>query len=97
MNRMLVLGLCLFHALMNAGESSRLKADERIIFYPAIVQDSPGRTKVQVEILGYVFEPEKARVSVAALREVLEFAAVIGPRAEPAGPQRRTSLFEALA
>jgi phosphatidate phosphatase APP1 len=64
--------LVFWQGLALAGEVTRLKADEQIAFYPVFAQPVPGRDTWRAEIRGCVFEPEKARLSVAAFREALE-------------------------
>jgi len=51
---------------------TRLKADEEIEFYPTLGQRAPGSDAWRLEIHGCVFEPEKRRLTLAALREALD-------------------------
>ena len=56
-----------------AGDSfTRLKADERIVFFPTVGQRVSGKDSWKLEIHGCVFEPEKRSLTLAALREALD-------------------------
>jgi hypothetical protein len=75
------------------GEFTRLKSDERIVFYPAITRLEPGRAVWRSEIRGVIFEPQRARASVAALREAFEMKTDDLTDAESAMFQQRARLF----
>ena len=75
------------------GEVTRLKADEQMVFYPTLAQHGPERKVWQAEVRGCVFEPERARVSVAVLREALELKTGEMTSAESAVFKQRARLF----
>jgi hypothetical protein len=72
MNHWLPIIALLAHSVSSAGEFTRLKSDEQIIFYPSFAQRIAERNVWRAEVRGVVFEPEKARVSLAALHQTLE-------------------------
>jgi phosphatidate phosphatase APP1 len=51
---------------------TRLKADERVVFYPTVAQRIPCENAWRAEIRGRVFEPERRGWLTTALREALE-------------------------
>lgn len=55
-----------------SGAETKLKADERIVFYPSVAQRIPSENAWRVEIRGCVFEPEARGWTTAILREALE-------------------------
>ena len=68
---------CLFAAYSTKAAETKLKSDEKIVFYPSVAQRVAGETNLwRAEIRGCVFEPEKWRVTVAALREALDLKGV---------------------
>ncbi len=70
----LIVALSLIACCVHAEEwFTKLKPDERIVFYPTTAQRVPGETNLwRAEIRGNVFEPEKQRLMVAAFREAME-------------------------
>jgi len=55
-----------------AAETTRLKADERVVFYPSLGQRVNGGREWRIEVRGCVFEPAKRGLFVGTLREALE-------------------------
>jgi len=72
MNRFVILIALLAQHCAGASEVSKLKADEQVVFHPTFAQRVLGREIWRAEVRGFIFEPEKAPVSVAVLREALE-------------------------
>lgn len=70
--------LTLLPALMSftcAGfaQETKLKTDERIVFYASVAQRVPGETNLwRAEVRGCVFEPQKRRLTFGLLREALD-------------------------
>jgi len=93
MKRLVIFALLLGVGRVAAEGFTQLKADEQIVFYPTVAQRVPERNVWRAEIRGSVFEPEKARVSVAALRKALEFKAGKLTAAEEEIFSRRARLF----
>lgn len=85
--------ICFVVGAAVAAESTRLKADEEIRFYPTWAQFVSERNVWRAEVRGCVFEPEKARVSVGALREALELKTGELSDAEEQVFNRRARLF----
>lgn len=68
-----VIGLVLSSCLIAVGaQQTRLKPDEKIVFYPTLAQWLPDRQAWRMEIRGCVFELEKRGVWTTALREALD-------------------------
>jgi hypothetical protein len=93
-------GLLLFAVLLlpadaaRAGDPfTRLKADEQIVFYPTIGQRVPGQDAWRFEVHGCVFEPEKRRLTLAALREALDLKDIELTSAEEKIFNERARLF----
>lgn len=60
-------------ALQAEENVTKLKSDERIVFYPSVAQRVQGGTNLwRATIRGNVFEPEKQRLLVATFREAME-------------------------
>jgi hypothetical protein len=72
---------------------TRLKADEQIVFHPAIGQRVPGKDLWRLEIHGCVFEPEKRSLALAALREALDLKDIELSPAEQKIFNERARLF----
>jgi phosphatidate phosphatase APP1 len=72
---------------------TRLKSDEQIIFFPAVGRRVAGQEAWRIEIRGCVFEPEKRRILLAALRESLELNHVKMTAAEQTIFNERARLF----
>lgn len=92
------LGLCALLLLTNgtavARDSfTRLKADEAIEFYPTLGQRVAGKDAWRLEIHGCVFELEKRGLTLAALREALDFKDVELTPAEQSIFDERARLF----
>lgn len=87
------LWLLLVTASSHAAEHPRLGSEERIVFYPGIAEPVPGKDLWRVEIQGCVFEPEKRRLMLAALREALELENVSMTPAEEKVFNERARLF----
>ena len=78
---------------VRAGETN-LKSDEQIVFYPGEAQRVPGQTNLwRAEIHGCVFEVEKRRLLIAALRKALELKTNEMTAAESAQFSDRARLF----
>jgi hypothetical protein len=71
---MLLLGL-MSEVAFAAEAFTRLRADERIAFYPGLAQRVPGTDRWRAEIRGVVFEPERARTSVAVFQKAVQLQA----------------------
>ena len=76
-----------------AAEQTKLKTDERIVFYPVVAQRIPGENAWRTEIRGCVFEPERRGLITAALREALDLKDVEMTAAEEKVFNERARLF----
>lgn len=74
-------------------QTSDLKRDEEIIFFPTMANRTTDGTAWELEIRGCVYEPEKRRLAVAALREALGLKGVKLTRTEQALFAERARLF----
>ncbi len=72
---------------------TQLKSDEQIVFFPTISQRVAGKEEWRIEIRGCVFEPEKRRMFLAALRGSLELKHVEMTAAEQEVFDERARLF----
>lgn len=74
-------------------QTTRLKSDQEIIFYPAIAQRVPGTNLWRAEIRCCVFEPEKRRLLLGALHESLGLKGVKMSSEEKQVLDERSRLF----
>jgi len=86
-----------FIALLLAGQGysqpTRIKSDERVIFYPSAAKRAANTNEWQAEIRGCVFEPEKRGLTLALLRETLDLKDVEMTPAEEKIFNERARLF----
>jgi len=76
-----------------AADQTRLKPDEKIVFYPGNARRIPGEAAWRVEIHGCVYEPEKRGVLMAALRVALDLKDVAMTPSEEKQFNERARLF----
>lgn len=91
---MRALGLLLISCLAAAGaECTRLKRDERIVFYPTLAHRSADGLDWRFTVRGCVFEPEQHGLLTAAFRQALELKDVEMTEAEEQIFNERARLF----
>lgn len=91
---MRAIGFLLISILACVGaDRTRLKSDERIVFYPTTAQRIVGQTAWRMEIRGCVFEPEKRAWLTTTLREALDLKDVEMTPAEEKVFNERARLF----
>ena len=94
-HRMAVGVVCLFLIATATAKSptSELRRDEEIVFFPTLAHRVRGGSGWACEIRGCVYEPEKRRLAVGLLRELLELKDVEITRSEAALFAERARLF----
>ncbi len=93
LGRPLACFILLLAATGQAAQTTSLKPDEQIVFYPTIGQRVPGKDAWRLEVRGCVLEPEKGRISLALLRERLELKHVEMSAPEQTAFKQRARLF----
>jgi hypothetical protein len=89
--------LCLFMGVLLVpgllAQVSEVKRDEQVIFFPTVGRRIAAQPAWALEIRGCVYEPEKRRVALAALRQVLKFTDVKMTSAQKTTFAERARLF----
>lgn len=89
----IIVCLVLISTAMARGLTSDVHRDEEVVFFPALAHRTPGGAGWECEIRGCVYEPEKRRLTLALLREVLELKHVEMSASEAALFAERARLF----
>src|SRR5690242_3990640 len=92
MIRVLLLALLLPGSIAFASETSDLKQDQEVVFFPSVGRCLDG-TNWEVQVHGCVYEPDKRRVALVLLREALALDQVHMTKAENEIFTERARLF----
>jgi hypothetical protein len=94
---MAIWAACLFLIATATAKSptSDLRRDEEIVFFPTLAHRAPGGSGWECEIRGCVYEPEKRRLAIGLLRELLELKDVEMTPSEAVLFAERARLFMA--